>query len=209
MLVSILVIVEHTKKRWILGLLLLVSGWGCPRAQELSSLNASGQISVDGKLTPYLIRHLPVNAFPQLPPAVRNVLLARGCLIPQSYEAHGPENVVNASLERPGSSDWAVLCSAKEMVSLLVFFSGAPEAPATLTSAPETSRLQLHNASGLLGFNWTIDPASPQTVHEAQLGMRHPPARLEHDAILDAILEGKALYRYYAQNGWRLIETKD
>jgi hypothetical protein len=197
------------RTKWMASLLLLAGSLAGLRAQESASLNASGQIAIDGKQTAYLIRRLPVNAFPQLPAAVQNALLARGCLIPQSYEAHGPENVVHASLERAGSSDWAVLCSAKETVSLLVFFSGAQERPATLASAQESSRLQMHNASGILGFNWTIDPASPQTVHEAQLGMKHPPARLEHDALADAVLDGKTLYRYYGQSGWRLIETTD
>ena len=88
------------------------------------SLDVSGQINVAGRSTPYLIRHLPVNSFPQLPPAIHDALTRRGCLIPQTYEAHGPENVVHASLERQGSSDWAVLCSANGTVSLLVFFAG-------------------------------------------------------------------------------------
>ena len=86
-------------------------------------LNVSGQVTVDGRPIPYLIRHLPVNAFPQLPAAVQDALTRRGCLIPQTYEAHQPENVVHASLERHGSSDWAVLCSVDGTVSLLVFFA--------------------------------------------------------------------------------------
>ncbi len=93
-----------------------------PQDSGASPLNTSGQVIVDGHSTPYLIRHLPVNSFPQLPPAVQDALTRRGCLIPQTYEAHQPENVVHASLERPGSSDWAVLCSANGTVSLLVFF---------------------------------------------------------------------------------------
>ena len=84
---------------------------------------------IDGHPTPYLIRHLPVSSFPDLPPAVQEQLDRRGCLIPQTYEAHQPENVVHASLERPGSSDWAVLCSAQGTVSLLVFFGSGSSQP--------------------------------------------------------------------------------
>ena len=131
-----------------------------------------------------------MNAFPQLPPAVQDALTRRGCLIPQTYEAHGPENVVHASLERRGSSDWAVLCSANGAVSLLVFFAGSGE-PTVLATAPETERLQSHGSSNVLGFNWAIDPASPEDVHEAQLGMRHPPPRLDHDAIADSVIDGR------------------
>ncbi len=124
------------------------------------------------------IRRLPVNAYPQLPPAVKERLTHRGCLIPQTYEAHQPENVLHASLEHRGSSDWAVLCSVNGTVSLLVFLSSRDGEPSVVASAPETSRLQSHGASIVLGFNWSIDPASPEQVHDAQLGMRHPPARL-------------------------------
>ena len=59
----------------------------------------------EGRLTPFLIRHLPVSSFPQLPANVAGALNQRGCMIPQTYEAHGPENVVHASLERAASSD--------------------------------------------------------------------------------------------------------
>src|SRR4051794_182130 len=85
-------------------------------------LNESGQVTVAGQTVPYLIRRLPISSFPDLPAHVADQLNQRQCLIPQSYEAHHPENVVRASLERAGSSDWAVLCSANGTVSLLVFF---------------------------------------------------------------------------------------
>ena len=73
----------------------------------------------------------------------------------------------------------------------------------------ETERLQAHGANGTLGFNWTIDPASPDAVCEAQLGMRRKPARLDHDALADSILDGKTAYRFFAQNGWTQVSTQD
>ncbi len=176
---------------------------------DSGSLNVSGQVFVDGHATPYLIRHLPVNSFPQLPPAVQDALARRGCLIPQTYEAHQPENVVHASLERPGSSDWAVLCSVNGTVSLLVFFSINYSEPMVLASAPETERLQSHGSSNVLGFNWAIDPASPEDVHEAQFGMRHPPLRLDHDALADSIIDQRTVYHFCSNNAWTLIDTQD
>lgn len=185
----------------------------CPsliRTQDTATgpLNESGQVTIDGRPTPYLIRHLPINAFPQLPASVQDALTRRGCLIPQTYEAHQPENVVHASLERPGSSDWAVLCSAGGRVSLLVFFSSGGD-PMVVASAPETDRLQAHEATNVLGFNWGIDPASPQTVHEAQFGMSHPPPRLDHDALADSVIERRTIYRVYANGAWTVIDTQD
>ncbi len=179
-----------------------------PQDAPPAALDASGQITIDGRSTPYLIRHLPVNSFPQLPSAVEDALIRRGCLIPQTYEAHGPENVVHASLERKGSSDWAVLCSANGAVSLLVFFASSGE-PTILATAPETERLQFHGSSNVLGFNWAIDAASPEDVHEAQLGMRRPPPRLDHDAIADSVIDGRTSYHFYSKGAWTLIDTQD
>ena len=159
-----------------------------------SDLNASGQVTVDGRPTPYLIRRLPINAFPQLPPAVQDALVRRGCLIPQTYEAHQPENVVNASFERHGSSDWAVLCSVEGRVSLLVFFASGGD-PMVVASEPET--------------DWGIDPARPETVHEAQFGMRHPPPRLDHDALADTVIDRRTIYRVFAKGAWTVIDTRD
>lgn len=199
------------KTELIVGLLLLCCCFPRIRPQAAPSaiLDVSGQIMFDGRSTPYLIRHLPVNSFPQLPPAVEDALTRRGCLIPQSYEAHGPENVVHASLEQTGSSDWAVLCSANGSVSLLVFFSGNGGEPMVLATAPETERLQSHGSSNVLGFNWAIDPASPEDIHEAQLGMRRPSPRLDHDALADSVVDGNTTYHFYSKGSWTLIDTED
>lgn len=179
-----------------------------PQVPTADPFNASGQVMMAGRPTPYVIRHLPVNAFPQLPSAIQDALTRRGCQIPQTYEAHQPENVVNASLERHGSSDWAVLCSVEGKVSLLVFFSSG-DGPMVLATAAETDRLQAHGTANVLGFNWAIDTASPETVHEAQLGMSHPPPRLDHDALADSFIDQKTIYRVYLKGSWTIVETRN
>lgn len=192
---------------WLIGLfcacLLLPAQQPAPAP---SPLNESGHILVDGHSTPYLIRHLPVSSFPQLPAAVQDELNRRGCLIPQTYEAYHPENVVRASLERPGSADWAVLCSAQGTVSLLVYFASNPAHPFTLASAPETERVQPHDPSGVLGFDWGIDAASPEQVHDAQAGMDPRPPLLDHDALADSIIDRATVYHFYAKNAWTLVD---
>ena len=189
-------------------LLFFCLSWIRPQDPVTDPLNASGQVTVDGRPTPYLIRRLPINAFPQIPAAVKDALVRRGCLIPQTYEAHQPENVIHASFERHGSSDWAVLCSVDGRVSLLVFFSSGGD-PAVLASAPETDCLQAHGATNVLGFNWGIDPAPPETVHEAQFGMRHPPPRLDHDALADSVIDRRTIYRVFAKGAWTVVDTRD
>jgi hypothetical protein len=181
--------------------------------QPPAQLAESGQILVAGHLTPYLIHRLPVSSFPDLPPAVADELNRRGCLIPQTYEAHHHENVVHASLERTGSSDWAVLCSAQGTVSLLVFFTSASSQssaqPFVLASAHDTQRLQSHDETGVLGFNWGIDPASPEQLHEAQTGLEPRPQLVDHDALADSVIEQKTLYHFFAKSGWTLPDMPD
>jgi hypothetical protein len=184
-----------------------------PAEPPEAQLTETGQIVVAGHPTPYLIRRLPVSSFPQLPAGIVELLNRRGCLIPQTYEAHQPENVVHASLERAGSSDWAVLCSAGGTVSLLVFFTSGPSQaltpPSLLASAPETQRLQGHDPSGVLGFNWGIDPASPARIREAQTGMQHRPPRLDHDALADSVVDHRTVFHFYSRNAWTVVDLPD
>ena len=172
-------------------------------------LNESGRLAIEGHSVPYLVRRLPINAFPQLPASIADVLTQRDCLIPQTYEAHRPENVIHASLEYAGSQDWAVLCSAQGTVSLLVFFASAPQKPHTLASFAETDRLQRYDSSGVLGFNWGIDPATPQRVHEAQIGLARRPPPPDHDALADSIVEKRTAYHFFSKGRWTLLDMPE
>ena len=194
---------------YVLALLLTGFGPVAVLGQKPDPLVETGSVAVDGKMTPYLIRNLPVSSFPDLPPSVANSLTAMSCLIPQTYEAHRPENVIHASLERPGSDDWAVLCALRGKVSLLIFFGGSPaDKPIVLKTFVETDRLQAHDASGQLGFNWGIDPASPERVHDAQAAMAHRPPLLDHDCVSDTILDRRTVYRFYRNGAWETEETE-
>jgi hypothetical protein len=180
-----------------------------PAQPSPSPLDVSGQIVIAGQSIPFLIRHLPVSSFPNLPDELAVQLNRRGCLIPQTYEAHRPENVIHASFQRPGSSDWAVLCSAQGTVSLLVYFSSDPSSLFVLSAAPETERLQAHDPSGVLGFNWGIDPASPEQVRQAQAGLLRRPALVDHDALADSLVDRHTIYHFYLKNAWIVLEMPE
>jgi len=171
-----------------------------------AQLAESGHVVEGGRTIPYLIRRLPVSSFPDLPEEVVSQLGERGCMIPQTFQAHHPENVVHASLERAGSSDWAVLCSAHGTVSLLVFFASNAKEPIVLASMQETQRLQAHDLTGVLGFNWGIDPASPRRIKEAQAAMLRRPPLLDHDALADSIVDQRTVYHFYEKAAWTLVE---
>jgi hypothetical protein len=193
--------------------LLLVSLFAATEfAQEpetaLKDLVTTGEVTFRGQTLQYIVRHLPPSSFPDLPDPVAAELNQRGCLIPQTYQAHQPENAARGSFQRAGSSDWAVLCSVKGTVSLLVFFDGTAT-PSVLATAPETQRLQIHKSNGALGFNWGVDAASPQAIHDAQIGLRPRPPRLDHDALADSIVDQKTIYRYFANGSWSLLDMPD
>jgi len=193
----------------LLGELVLACAFVPAQQPAAGPLELTGHLFLRGRPTPYLIRHLPVSSFPGLPAAVQQQLNQRGCLIPQTYQAHGPENVVHARLEGPETSDWAVLCSVQGTVSLLVFFASAPGQPHLLATAQENERLQLHEPSPVLGFNWGIDAASPQRVHEAQSGLRQRPPWLDHDALADSLLDRHTVYHFYSGSAWTLLNVPD
>ena len=169
----------------------------------------SGQITTGGRTASYVIHHLPPSSFPDLPGSIADLLTRRGCMIPQTYEAHRPENVIKAALEHAGSTDWALLCSVKGVVALMVFFASAPDRPMVLAATPETQRLQAHGSSRILGFNWGIDPASPEQIHDAQLPMRHPPPRLDHEALADTLVDRHTVYHFYLKRAWIVLEMQD
>lgn len=181
-----------------------------PQVNSVSAmLTERGQVKVSGREVAYVIHRLPVSSFPQLPGSVAASLESRGCLIPQTYEAHRPENVIHASFERAGSSDWAALCSSGGTVKLMVFFASAPESPMVLVSEPETARMETHDLTGVLGFAWGIDPASPRKVHDAQTLMQHHQPMLDHDALADSFIEKSTVYHYFSKDGWKIVDTSD
>jgi hypothetical protein len=200
----------HIRRRLLFGFLIPLMVVSTSASQSgTDRMTESGQATVNGHTSSFLIRRLPTSSFPDLPDTIAALLDQRGCMIPQTYQAHRPENVIHASFERPGSSDWAVLCSAQGNVELLVFFSRTPNKPLMLASVPELQRLQRHDSSGVLGFDWGIDPASPQQIREAQAGMEHHPPLLDHDALVDSVLNQKSIYHFFTHNAWTLVDTTE
>lgn len=186
-----------------------ILGGQAPSASQAPALTETGHITAAGKQVPYRIRHLPVNAFPEIPIPIANALTSRGCLIPQTYGAHQPENVIHGSFERVGSLDWAVLCSSGGKVSLLVFLaSGSPSAPTMLASAAETSRLQQDGAGEELGFNWGIDTATPKQVHDGEAGARKRSATPDLDCIADSVIDQEPIYRCLQAGKWITLDSQ-
>ena len=198
--------------RWI-GMALAgwcwVGVWGFAQGAAAGSLVESGKVTIAGKEMAYRVRNLPVSSFPDLPDAVAGALNARGCVIPQTYEARRPENVVRGSFEKFGSRDWAVLCSSQGRVALLVFFGSGSVEPIKLGESAVVDRLQTHDSKGELGFNWGIDPASPSKAHQAQLGIHPRPPMPDHDSLADSVIDHKTIFRLYRNGAWETVEVDE
>jgi len=150
----------------------------------------------------YQIRLLPVSSFPQLPPSVAQQLDRLGCMIPQTYEAHGPENVIHGSFEKKGSSDWAALCSVKGVTTLYVFFQSNPSDPIALRHQPD---------SEWVGHDWSSDPAldygSAWGISTQPLRLMRPTDNANHDGIQDAFVEQSSVVHYFMNGHWTTIDS--
>lgn len=168
-----------------------------------------GKLELHGQLVDYRIRRLPLSSFPELPAAFAYLLAARGCMVPQNYAAHGPENVVAAHLESAGSSDWAALCSSGGQVFLFAYFPSQPNHLVELTKLPERDLLAARPAGGFLEFAWSLHTASPARIRDAQAGLAHRPQPAGHDALIESLVDGRAVYHYFTHEKWTTLEVSE
>ncbi len=167
-----------------------------PNAERIESGEG---VSPGGQKVAYRIRLLPMASFPELPASIAAELARRQCMIPQSFEAKEPENVIHGSFRALGSSDWAALCSSQGSTTLLVFFAGQPE-PIALHTQADSAWLGAEPGSNTFGSSWGIAVRSA-TELRASPGLRRN-APIDHDAIEDARLERSLAVRYYSAGRW-------
>lgn len=168
----------------------------------------SGEIHLPhGAAEDYRIRLLPVDAFPSLPVAVASWLEQRGCLIPQTFEAQGPENVIHGSFRSAGSHDWAALCSVHGTTTLYVFFAGEDDHPAALRSQPDTAWLGAEPGSSIYGSAWGISTELASDLRDTY--QIQTSFRINHDAIEDSRLEQSLKVRYYREGKWLVLLTEN
>jgi len=161
-----------------------------------------------GDRVSYSIRLLPVSSFPDLPEPVKAQLTRRGCMIPQSFEAKQPENVIHGAFRAAGTQDWAVLCSAAGFTTLYVFFAGHFEAPVNLRMQPDSAWLGAEPGSAVFGSSWGIAVRSVSELRSTprlRAALNNP----DHDAIDDARLERSLTIHYYQAGTWVSLNPDD
>jgi hypothetical protein len=157
-----------------------------------------------GKEINYRIRLLPLASFPALPLAILQQLSTRHCLIPQTYEARSPENVIHGSFRAPGSDDWAVLCSQNGTTTLYVFFGVQSGPPASLRSQPDTEWLGTESVGTPYGSAWGIALRPANAIPSARQS-----GPFDHDGIEDAHLEKSSQVHYFRDDKWFVIGGGD
>ncbi len=168
----------------------------------------SGELhTTAGDTLVYRIRLLPLASFPDLPAPVVDQLSRRQCMIPQSFEAQQPENVIHGAFRAPGSSDWAALCSVAGATTLYVFFGGQFDLPIALRSQPDTAWLGAEPGSSVFGSSWGIAVRSAAEMR-ASPQLRHQ-AAIDHDAMDDARLEHSVVVHYYEAGKWLNLNPGD
>jgi hypothetical protein len=155
------------------------------------------------------IRRLPIDAFPDLPGPVANVLRARRCTVPQPWGDNSPRNVIRGEFLFKGETGWAVLCSVNATTALLVFRNNSDTAPQTINSTEDRGYLQGVDAVNM-GYSRQISVATREfiTRHYRAYGGPQPPP-IDHHGIDVAFLEKASVTWYWHQNRWLPLQGAD
>jgi hypothetical protein len=155
----------------------------------------------------FAFRLLPPATFTELPAPVRKDLEKRHCMIPQSYEARSPENVIHGAFREKGPTDWAALCSQNGTTTLLVYWSDSGSAPAELAVQTDTDTADPHDEANLLGYARGIDVASPNAINEILVNKPYGP--FDHDGIKDAHIEKSSVIHYFKNGTWMVLQASE
>lgn len=153
--------------------------------------------------------YLSPSAFRDLPRGIVADLKQRGCLIPQSGDTSGPNNVVRGEFARSGKMDWAVLCSVRGVSSILVYWKGEKRAPVSLALRADRNYLET-DFQGRQIFVRAIHPVDRRFIleHYRAYGGPKLPA-IGHQGIDDAFLEKASIVWYFERGRWLKLTGAD
>jgi len=177
--------------------------WTAPGvAQETSRWDAADAAIV----------RLPPSAFAELPEAIARELQRRGCTVPQPWELFAPEpaNVISGEFEKPGQTDWAVLCSVDRATSLLIFWNGSADQVEQIgVSSSDRGGLQVVRGEEI-GYSIAIFPVGEAYIldHYQAYGGPEPPP-IDHQGINYAFIEKASVVLYWYDGEWLDLQGAD
>ncbi len=178
------------------------------RPQDVAAQAPRGQEARAG-ISAARIRRLPVDAFPQLPPAVAAALRARNCAVPQPALEGPPRNVISGQFFAKGETGWAVLCSVNNVTSLLAFRNGKDRTPATIITTDDQVYLQTLSGNRVV-YSREITAVGRDFImrHYRAYGGPQPPP-VDHQGIDDAFLEKASVIWYFHRGRWLRLTGAD
>jgi hypothetical protein len=155
------------------------------------------------------IRRLPVDAFPELPPAVAGVLRVRNCRAPQPSAGGAPRNVIRGEFFAKGETGWAVLCSVNNSTALLAFRNDRDTNPDTVITSDDQNYLQGLDGDNI-GYSREITAAGRDFImrHYRAYGGPEPPP-IDHQGVDDAFLEKASITWYFHKGKWLRLQGAD
>ena len=174
------------------------------------ALGSSVSLAQDWESADRATRRLAPAMFVELPAAIRSELESRGCLVPQSFTATRPQNVIKGRFTLSGQTDWAVLCSRQRQSSILVFRGGLASAAEEIATEDDIHSLQTIDGRGGIGYSRTIAVATSRYIKDRQNTDRGStlPA-IDHEGINDFFIEKGSVVWYWYRGRWLKLQGAD
>jgi hypothetical protein len=155
------------------------------------------------------IRRLQPKIFANLPGNILKKLKERRCTIPQSYASLDPHNVIQGQFKVKGKMCWAVLCSASNTSSILVFWGEDMRLIAEIAKSPDKNWLQVIGDKKI-GYSRQIKSINGDPILDHyQVNGRSKPPLFDHEGIEDAFLEKGSIVHYWYNGNWLELTKPD
>ncbi len=162
---------------------------------------------------------LPPAAFPELPKNIVGELERRGCTIPQVRDIGKRHNVIRGEFQRPGRTDWAVLCSVEQVSSILVFWNGSDANPAEIARMRDRELLMYVSIPNGVRPGWVrrgarfaryIRPVGAAIITDPHPDSAvTPPSEVDHQGIDDVRLNCVSSIHYWYKGKWLVLPGGD
>jgi hypothetical protein len=156
---------------------------------------------------------LSPDAFPALPSSIRADLASRACRVPQSYVGERPQNAISGQFQRPGQTDWAVLCFRDDRSTILVYW-GADVAKVEELEPVDNPGFHFERTPGgevRAGFYRALSAVDEDYIveHYDLYGEGPKPPPIDHQGIDDTFVEKGSTVLYWHRGRWLRLAGAD
>jgi hypothetical protein len=155
------------------------------------------------------VRRIAPDSFPELPPAVKRDLNARGCTVPQSVWPMRRNNVIRGAFTAAGRMQWALLCSVRDTTSILVYDATSAAPVDSLERSADVNWVQYGGSAWEYSRYLSVLPRAQIRGWTTDIEGDPVPRPIDHDAINQAFLDKAAEAFYCARGRWYRQLTAD